>query len=359
MSPSPTSPMTLKSLVLRNFRSYASSKFSLNEGIVSIVGKNATGKTNLIEAIYLLGRGKSFRAEKDTQMIQLGKEVGRVQGEVYDTKLEVVLVDPSLQNLGKRSKKFLVNGVSKRGVDFVGNLAVVLFAPTDLEIMSGSPGTRRRFLDETLQQVDREYRLALMEYTKALKQRNALLERVQETGVRNAKLFEYWDDLLIKQGEVIAEKREAFCAFLNNSEKSVFDFAVTYDKSVISRKRLEEYKSAEEGAGVTLVGPHRDDIILRMFNRGTGVACELRFFGSRGQQRLSVLQLKLLELLYVEKALHDAPVLLLDDIFSELDASHIKLVLETLPHKQIILTTTHKEFLKGPMIKNAQVIEIS
>lgn len=289
-------------------------------------------------------------------MIAFEQEVGRVQGETEETQetkeLEIVLSTGVLE--GKLpSKRFLVNKVPKRRIDFAGNLPSVLFSPEDLDLLTGSPGARRRFLDEVLEQVDRDYLVATTQYSKAIRQRNALLERVQETGVRHEKLFEYWDSLLIKNGQLITKKREEFIEYVNNSQKDIFELTAVYDKSTISKERLGKYKEAENGAGVTLVGPHRDDVLFFM-NKEKNI----KMFGSRGQKRLVVLQLKMFELVYIQKSLGVQPMLLLDDIFSELDAGHINLVMNMIGNQQTIITTTHEEFVGRKTLKDLNIIEL-
>lgn len=337
--------MYLKHLSLQNFRSYTKSQFTFSEGITVIVGPNTAGKTNILEAIYLLSTGKSFKAEKDIEFIRFGKELSRVKGKAEDVDLEVVFTTTL--------KKYLVNGVSKRRVDFASFLSIVLFSPIDLALVTDSPGNRRRFLDHVLEVMDREYRLSLMTYEKAIRQRNALLQKAKETGVKNGKMFEIWDDLVILHGQKITQKREEFIGMLNSAKKPVFDFILTYDKSVISKERLLQYKDAEIGAGVTLVGPHRDDFFVYMEKEK-----EVRSFGSRGQQRLAVLQLKLLEMQQIEETTGKKPLLLLDDIFSELDNGHIELVSKMIGSNQTILTTTHKEFTGNEFLKHVDMIEL-
>lgn len=320
-----------------------------------VVGPNTSGKSNLIEAIYLLSTGKSFRTDKDVQMLKFSEEVGRVKGVLKDEEIEVVITNGQV-NGGSQYKKFLVNGVSKRRVDFAGHFLAVIFSPQDLEIIVDSPSLRRNFLDEILEQVDRNYRVAAIAYVKALRQRNALLEIAQETGIRNAKQLEYWDNLVIENGNIITAKREEFISFVNSSSKDIFDFVVEYDKSVISKQRLLQYEREEMAAGVTLVGPHRDDFSIQMFNNSKNTIHDIKSFGSRGQQRLAILQLKALELLFVEKVLGQRPTLILDDIFSELDEDHIVLILEQIGKQQIIMTTTHREFIPKKLLKSMKIV---
>ena len=343
----------LKSIFLHNFRSYAKKEFSFAETTL-VVGPNTSGKSNLIEAIYLLSTGKSFRTDKDTQMLKFTEEVGRVKGVVNEDELEILITNGEV-NGGSQYKKFLVNGVAKRRVDFAGKLLTVLFSPQDLEIIIESPSLRRNFLDEVLEQVDRNYRVALISYTKALRQRNALLEMARETGLRNGKQMEYWDNLVIENGNIITAKREEFINFANSSVRDIFDCVVEYDKSLVSKERLAQYEREEVAAGVTLVGPHRDDFSVSMFNGGK-TAHDVKFYGSRGQQRLAILQLKMLQLLFIEKALGERPLLLLDDIFSELDEGHIQLILKEIGKQQTIITTTHEEFVSKKLLKSMKII---
>ena len=356
--------MHLKQLTLQNFRNYKKSTFNFSENTTLVVGPNTSGKSNLIEAIFFLSTGRSFRVESDGQCIKFEKEIARIKGKVEDKELEVVIAQGGVSRKLRPFKKYLVNGVSKRKVDFVGNFFAVLFAPNDLEIIVGSPFKRREFMDNILIQVDRDYRLALSFYEKGLRARNALLHKVKETGVRNEKEFIYWDNLLIVQGQKITKIREEFIKYLNDSKKNILKFEIFYDKSLISKERLLQYKDVEIGAGVTLVGPHRDDLSIRINSDK-----DIRYFGSRGQQRLAILQLKLLELIFIEQETGERPVLLLDDIFSELDEDHINLVLNMtrLPSpgtggqvgkQQTIITTTHKEFVGNKLLKEMSVIEL-
>ncbi|MDP2638009.1 MAG: DNA replication and repair protein RecF [Candidatus Levybacteria bacterium] len=350
--------MILKNISLQNFRSYSKKDFNFSKKTTLIVGANTAGKSNLIEAIYFLASGGSFRIDKDEQLIKFEKEIARIKGDVGDKKLEAVIAQGGVGGRLRPFKKYLVNGVSKRKVDFVGNFFAVLFAPNDLEIIIGGPSKRRDFIDNILIQTDREYRLALTFYEKGLRIRNALLHKAKETGRREDKEFLYWDNLLIIQGQKITRKREAFIEYLRKSRKDIFNFEIFYDKSTISSERLLQYREAEVGAGVTLVGPHRDELEFRVLNIEHGIERSLKDFGSRGQQRLAILQLKILELDFIEKITQNKPTLLLDDIFSELDEGHINLVLDMIGPQQTIMTTTHEEFIPKRLLKKVNVIEL-
>lgn len=343
--------MYLKSLFLQNFRSYSKYSFDFDKGTTLVIGPNTAGKSNLVEAIYLLSSGKSFRADKDIEMISFDCDVSRIAGILSDKlKLEFTIVIDG-------RKKYLVNGVARRRVDFAGHLTAVLFSPLDLELLSGSPSRRRRFLDDILEQIDRDYRVSITSFEKALRQRNALLEKAWETGKRDEAHFAYWDALLIEHGQRITQKREELILYLNSSEKNIFPFEISYDKSVISADRLLQYKDAELGAGFTLVGPHRDDFATAIDTKEGKK--DVKLFGSRGQQRLTVLQLKLLVLQCIEEKKGERPILILDDIFSELDQGHIDHVLSLLGKQQTILTTTHREFLPKKMLTKVATIELS
>lgn len=356
--------MILTGISLQHFRSYTNNSFQFHPNLTVIVGPNTAGKSNLLEAILLLSRGKSTRAEKDLQAIQFGKDIGRIKGKVdasassgQAVTVEVVLTSGEVMGQKTQQKRFLVNDVPKRRVDFASHLITVSFSPEDVDIITDGPSLRRSFLNDVLEAVDREYRLAHDTYTKALRQRNALLELTRETGQRNSEQFLYWDGLLIKNGNYITKKRQEFIDAVNTSVKALFDLQVVYDHSLISLERLRQYEEAEISAGVTLVGPHRDDINVLMPIKKEYK--DIKLYGSRGQQRLAILQLKLLQLHYIEQNLGFRPLLLLDDIFSELDSGHIDLVLRIIDKQQTVLTTTHKEFLHGQKKKNAFIIELS
>ncbi len=354
--------MHLRNLLVQNFRSYKKASFNFSENTTLIVGPNTAGKSNLIEAIFFLASGKSFRVENDEQLVKFEDTIARIKAKVEDRDLEVVIAKRGMEGKLRPFKKYLVNGVSKRKVDFVGNFFAVLFAPNDLEIIIGSPSKRRDFLDNILIQTDRDYRLAIGFYEKGLRIRNALLHKAKETGIRNEKEFAYWDNLLIIQGQKVTEKREDFIQYLNSSKKEILTFEIFYDKSTISKERLLQYKDAEVGSGVTLVGPHRDDLIIRINsneNSDEFGSVDIKFFGSRGQQRLTILQLKILELIFIEKTTQNKPTLLLDDIFSELDEGHINLVLDMVRGQQTIITTTHEEFIPKRLLKQVNVIELT
>jgi len=347
--------MIIDSIKLSNFRNFRSKAIKFSPKKTVVIGPNASGKSNVLEAIFLLSTGKSFRARVEEEMVNYKEEIARVKGKFSNKEdkeslsLEVVLTRGKI-NIGTTRqekvarKRLLVNGVGKRLIDFAGNFKVVFFGPEDLELVTESPSLRRRFLDTVLYQVDREYRRALLSYEKGLRQRNKLLMRIREEGLSRSQLI-FWNKLLIKNGDYISEKREDFIRFINEA-KSLDNqqFSLEYDKSAISEGRLEQYKNEEIAAATTLVGPHRDDFCF--FLKKNVKARDISRYGSRGEQRMAILWLKLAELLFIERKTSERPTLLLDDIFSELDHEHKDIVTEVIRGQQTIVTTADSHFIE-------------
>jgi len=368
--------MLIKKIQLQNFRNFSKKEIAFSESVNVIVGPNAAGKTNILESVYLLSTGKSFKARLEEEMVSYNSGLARIvgvlsiknnelSGQIHNTKyiiqntnLEAVLTrgeiqvgdDPeSLQKTPR--KKLLVNGLSRRLIDFSGVLKVALFGPWDLDLVTESPSLRRKFLDSVLSQSDREYRRAALSYEKGLRARNRLLLRIREEGVPRSQLL-FWDRLLIKNGDYISAKREEFIDFVNRSRDFLDqDFSLTYGKSAISEARLDQYKNEEVYAATTLVGPHRDDFTFQIRNSKFEIRNssprDLARFGSRGEARMGVLWLKMSELNFIEKNTGERPVLLLDDIFSELDHEHRAVVSELAKSQQTIITTADEHYVKG------------
>lgn len=357
--------MILKKLRLQNFRNYKKQEFEFSDKTTLVVGPNTSGKTNILEGIYLLATGKSFRAGLEQEMIAYDQDLSRVKGRILNkerTDLEILLTRGEV--LGERvaKKKYQINGVSKRAMNFVGKLLAVYFGPEDLDLVTNSPSLRRKYLDSVLSQVDREYGRSALSYEKGLRQRNKLLERIRDEGASRSQLL-FWNQLLIKNGEYITRKREKFIEFVNSLQFSPpaggFSFQLEYGKSIISPARLEDYAEEEVAAGATLVGPHRDDFGFRVKERESKRARDLSAFGSRGEQRLSILWLKLCELEFITQAVGERPILLLDDIFSELDRKHRKLVLGVIPLQQTIITTAEQEMVEKEYLKKIEMVKLS
>ena len=348
---------------LRDFRNFGAKAIEFSDKITLIIGPNASGKTNILESLFLLSSGRSFKARVEEEMVNYNKDLARVKGilsnNVLADKVNLeALVTRGLIDIGAdrpekvARKRLLVNGVPKRLVDFAGNFKVVLFGPWDLDLVTESPSLRRRFLDTVLSQVDREYRRSILSYEKGVRQRNRLLFRIREEGLSRSQLL-FWNQLLIRNGNYISVKREELINFIDSSGFQIngSKLHLTYDKSIISEGRLEQYKEEEVAAATTLVGPHRDDFIFEEGERN------LASYGSRGEQRMGVLWLKMAELSFIEKSTGERPTLLLDDIFSELDPEHRDTVIGITRNQQTIITTADPHFIGK--LKKVEKIELS
>ncbi len=358
----------ISELTLTSFRNFEEKRIDFSPGTTLIVGPNASGKTNILEATYLLVTGKSFRARVEQEMISYDGDVTRVEGRVImpvesvPTRLEVVLTRGKLERGGlikaTPRKRLLVNEIPRRLIDFAGKFNVVAFRPADLDLVTQSPSIRRKFLDSVLSSVDYEYRRALLSYEKGLRRRNKLLLAIRDEGASRTELY-FWDKLLIKNGDYAATKRAEFVDFVNT-----FDFVgeskyeLFYDRSVISEARLKQYANAEVHAATTLVGPHRDDILFKLQDTKNKEQTfrGLDSFGSRGEQRMGVLWVKMAEIAFIEEKMSVRPTLLLDDIFSELDHPHRALVGELIGKQQTIITTADPHYANE--ISDFQKIEL-
>ncbi len=341
----------VKSINLTNFRNFKRKVIDFSQKVTVILGPNASGKTNILEALFLLSSGKSFKAGIEEEMVNYEADIARVKGKLEGLALEAVVtrgfLDVGNGNPEKIArKKLLVGGIPKRLIDFAGNFKTVLFGPWDMDLATGPPPLRRKFLDTVLSQVDREYRRAILSYEKGLRQRNRLLFRIREEGLSRGQLL-FWNQLLIKNGDFISEKREELINFINTkNDLDNTKFEVTYDKSSISEGRLKQYAEEEIAAATTLVGPHRDDFLFKI-QAGKKETRNLATYGSRGEQRMGILWLKLAEFRFIEAKSGTKPTLLLDDILSELDHEHRKIVVELAKGQQTVITTADEHFIKG------------
>lgn len=358
--------MKIKSISLRHFRNHADFSVTFKNEILFLIGKNTSGKTNFLEGIEILSRGKSRFAGSDEDLIQFNRTTTNIKAEISNqnaSNLQIIYHKPG--KTVRAQRKFLVNNVARSLESFIGHLFTVSFFPQDLKIVSSSPGERRAFLNNCLIQVDKSYKTALLEYEKVIRARNNLLEKIRD-GVAKVQELNYWNEKAIENGNIITEKREEFIEFLNSvgddllvvpqtdkPEGLSLRLKITYDKSIISPERLEKYAQAEIASTSTLVGPHRDDLI---FNDGTR---NLKLFGSRGEQRLCLLLLKIGEMKFMEEKTGEKPVLLLDDIFSELDTKNREVVLNLIKNHQTIITTADEKELEGLGFENCQTIYLN
>jgi len=329
----------VKGILLQDFRSFTQKAISFAERTL-LFGKNGAGKTSIIEAIHLLAHGESFRAKVIEEMIAFDKDISRVGGKIGEETLEIALTRGVIQ--GKRTPKrhYSLNGTKKRQKDVLGQFFTVTFRPEDMRLIEGSPGRRRAFMDEVLSATDIQYAQSLHMYDQALKRINRFLELVRD-GSQPKSVLQYWEMMLIKHGKYLQEKRQAFFSFLRTVEFP-FDFNVKYIISSINDDEASSRREKAIAAGHLLIGPHKDDLQV-LFASSHLENRDVAAFGSRGQQRLGVLWLKLGELQFVESYQDQKPVFLLDDIFSELDEAAQNMVLELVPKYQTIITTAHEE----------------
>lgn len=332
--------MQLTQLQLTNFRSYSKAAFRFSPDTTLLLGPNTAGKTNILESVTVVSRGKSFRAKKENEMLSWNNDVGFITADVENEEgkeaLEIRLTAGMVNGQKTPVKRYIVNGIPKRQIDFVGLLPSVLFWPEDLELITDSPSVRRAYLDGVLIQIDREYRRNLLSYERGLRQRNRLLDLISEGNATRGQLL-FWNQLLIRAGNYLTDARQRYLSFVNTQHIGETSYEVRYDKSVISETRLAQYREEEVLAKSTLVGPHRDDVAV--YEKRGSDSMELSRFGSRGQQRLAVLWLKYAELTYIESVTGSRPLLLLDDIFSELDPQHHTVVFSLIPKQQTIITS--------------------
>lgn len=345
--------MKLLNLGLKNFRNLAGTQISFEKDIMVLIGDNAQGKTNFLESIYFLATGKPIKTETDEEIICFGESVVSVEGKVKSQKGEENIISTMIQKTGEGLKKrFLVNGIPRRLLDYSGKLVVVYFRPEDIDLVTLSPSLRREYIDRTISQVDREYRKILNSYLKIITQKNKLLKLIREGFAKVDELI-FWNSEQLKLGISLQKKRRNFFEIINSFEKRFGDFEYKYLPNEISKDRLEELNGREIQAVVSLIGPHRDDFAFFLEEK------DLAKYGSRGEQRTAVLDLKITEVAYFEGIIGERPVLLLDDIFSELDVSHRHHVLDLAKLQQtIIATVEYDEYLKKAL-ENQQVLTVN
>ncbi len=348
----------LTKLNLTNFRLHTSLALNFSSNTNLIIGSNASGKTAIIEAVYLASTGDSFRAGKIAEMIQFGKELTRVKLKIEEgggqDELEVLLTRGVVQGKKTQYRLFSINEVKKRKKDFIGQFQTVLFRPEDMRLVEGSPSRRRGFLDQVLASLFYEYRVSLKTYENTLKRRNRLLMLVRERE-QSASVLEYWNLSLVKNGQIIQDYRQRLLDFLSKVDLP-FKYTVEYLPKVINQDRQLKYLKREIAAGHSLIGPHKDDLRINFFDDQLRDWVDVAVYGSRGQQRLAVLWLKAGASKYIESQTSKQVVWLLDDILSELDEISRKLVLDLIKDRQALITTT-SERVKG-LVKAEKVVEL-
>ncbi|MEW6407288.1 MAG: DNA replication/repair protein RecF [Patescibacteria group bacterium] len=365
--------MFLKSIKLTNFRNFENFSHNFEKNLTILFGKNAAGKTNFLEAARFLSFSKSFRADHDLDLIFWGKDFTKIQAQVK-TREENQELDLILSKKQRGIEKIIKINNANQPVSFlIGKFISVLFSPEDMLLISGSPALRRRYLDIILGQIDHHYYHFLLELKKVLASRNKLLLEIKEHRA-DIKELSFWDEKLVQCGAFIIKKRKELLDFINskiaivyqtiagNSGDSHQKVTVTYTPNIEFeeiaeiennfQKELSIKKEEEIQKCRTLCGPHRDDFIFYLNRR------KLSCFGSRGEFRSAILALKILELDFLESRLSERPVLLLDDIFSELDSTRRVHLLSLVQKQQTIITTTELNFISKEFVNKGEVVEI-
>lgn len=363
--------MFVKQLTLQNYRNYDTLSLGSFGAVNLLIGRNAQGKTNLLEALFVMALTKSHRTGKDKELILFGQDHAVVTTEV-EKKYGTVHLELRLTTQGKKAK---INGLEQRKLsDFIGAMNVVMFAPEDLEIVKGTPGIRRRFLDMEIGQVQPSYLYHLQQYQKVLLQRNNLLKQAWNAGPELAAMLDIWNEQLAEHGVKIVKKRKQFIRKLQRWAEHIhegitgggetlklsylpsFGEAGEEDEAVLLEQfmiKLSQMKDQEIRRGMTLSGPHRDDMSFDINGN------EAQVYGSQGQQRTTALSLKLAEIELIHEEIGEYPILLLDDVLSELDPYRQTQLIETFQSKvQTFITATGLESINAGRLQDASIFHV-
>ena len=352
--------MNIRSIELKNFRNYENLEISFDEGTNILFGDNAQGKTNILEAAYMSGTTKSHKGSRDREMIRFGEEEAHLKTVVVRGGREYQ-IDMHLKK--NRAKGIAIDKIPiKKASELFGILNIVFFSPEDLNIIKNGPAERRRFLDSELCQLDRIYLADLTNYNKILAQRNKLLkDMIYRPSLSDT--LPVWDMQLIETGKKIIRRRKQFVDELREIVSDIHyrisggkeELFLKYEPNIddiFSEDELSRAKEKDKKLCQTSVGPHRDDLLFSIGD------VDIRKYGSQGQQRTSALSLKLSEIELVRKSISDTPVLLLDDVLSELDSSRQNYLLNNISDTQTIITCTGlDEFVRNRFTVN-RVFEV-
>lgn len=337
--------MIINTLTLKNYRNHADLSIKLDGKNTLIKGPNGSGKSNILEAIHMLSTTKSLKVAYDKDVIAYDKPHASILTEIQDNEVTSILELHIIKSIATEngSKKMVkVNKVKKTLQNFISNIYSVLFTPEDIDILTGSPSDRRRYMDLIFFQFDAKYKEYISNYSHALKQKNKILENLETFPLYESQIA-FWNDKLIEFGTYIHKKRLNLITNINNSIKHYKDilgyenntFNIVYEFNEITNENLEIYKQKERWAKKTLIGPHRDDFTFLLNDKN------ISYFGSRGQQRSAILAIKLCEVDYIFKNTNIKPILLLDDIYSELDDKHKQAINNIISNQQTIITTAY------------------
>ena len=341
--------MQIKKLFLQNFRNYGSENFQFSDGLNVLFGKNAQGKTNCAEAVFYLCTGTSLRIRHDKQLVKLGAESAKITAEAENRYGKVTIE----AEISETKREIRVNGSKiAKNADLLGHINSVFFSPGELRLIQDGPDERRRFMNVSISQNSAPYYTALLRYNKILDQRNALLKNPDYTLVLDT--LPVWDEQLCKYASTIVKKRVEFLDKLAPYAKEVHAYLTDGAEELILRperkyegeeaeiaqtlaRRLANNYEKDMRLGYTTVGPHRDDIEVLI----NGI--DAKSYASQGQQRTSALSLKLAEVQIFKEISGEYPVLILDDVMSELDLPRRKKLLQRIHGMQTLLTCTHAE----------------
>lgn len=334
--------MIVESIRLEHFRNYQTLELNFDPGTNIFYGDNAQGKTNILESVYLCGTTKSHKGSKDRELIQFDAEESHIRMKL---KKEGVPVKIDMHLRKNRTKGIAVNGVPiRKASELLGIANFVFFSPEDLNIIKNGPSERRRFLDMELCQLSKVYLNDLSSYNKVVNQRNKLLKEISFRP-DYLDMLDVWDLQMVQYGKKIIEERRIFVQRLNEIIYEIHQkltgkketLMVSYEENISSEeleKALRKNRDRDIRMKMSLTGPHRDDICFKIKN------IDIRKFGSQGQQRTAALSLKLSEIELVKQETNDTPILLLDDVLSELDSSRQRYLLDSIKNIQTLITCT-------------------
>ncbi len=360
--------MYISSITLSNFRNYTSQKIDFSPHTNVIIGDNAQGKTNILEAVYLFSQGRSHRAKSDKELIKFGCDFSKLSLDFHDAKRDYNGVIQLVKN-GQKSIK--INHVQITKLSMLMNyLNVVMFSPEDLNLVKGSPSARRRFIDSSVSQLYPAYLTSLIDYHKSLSQKNSLLKALRTKGVKSDVMLSVWNEQLSREAEKIIRYRSEFVDLINKyasviqSEISGEILDITYSPGIKLDnfdtnsifEYLEKNQKREIDFASSQIGIQRDDIHITI-NKN-----EAKLYGSQGQQRTAALSMKIAQADYINHVKEEYPILLLDDIMSELDINRRLYLSQKIKGKQVLITSTDTDLLESTgstkifKIKNGSVI---